>query len=396
LQWHKPQRETLRRLLRHPAYAGIYTWGRRAVDPARARPGRRGSGRTERAPRDCAVYLPDNHPAYISFDQYQNNLRRIERHRSRGPTPGPSRETVALLAGLVVCGRCGCRLQTRYTRTLRYQCQRRALDYAEPPCGGFNGEPLERFVCEQIFQVMTPSALELSLHAVEHCAQRRAALDQHWRLRLERARQDAARAFRQYDAVEPEDRLVARTLERRWEEALLAQRGLEEEYDRFVQEQPVPLGAAERAQIEALARDLPAIWHSERTTVAERRQVVRLLLDRVVVWASATSQALKVQLHWSGGTVTAHEITRAVRSWGQMAEADAIREYVHRGEALGWPARRLAEELNGAGYRTPRGRPFTAEGVRQLRSRGGPARPRRDERTAGPESDPSGAGAPAP
>lgn len=369
LHWHAPQRETLRQILRRPAYAGAYTWGRRAADPTRAVPQHRGTGRRELAAEDCAVFLPDNHPAYISWDQYQSNLRWLARHRRHGPTPGPARTTVALLAGLVVCGRCGCRMQTHYTRSLRYACQRRALDYAEPVCLSFGGEPLEQLVTEQVLEVVTPAAVELSFRAAADYHKQRAALDRHWQLRLERARQDTARAFRQYDAAEPENRLVARTLERRWEEALLAQRALDEEYDRFRQDQPVQLGAAERAQIEALAQDLPAVWRSPQTDVEERRQVIRLLVQQVVVWPSASSQELKVQVHWSGGTVTEHRVIRTVGSWEQVADVTAIWERVQTGATQGWTSGRVAAELNAAGYRTPRGLPFTAESVRQLRAR---------------------------
>jgi DNA invertase Pin-like site-specific DNA recombinase len=369
LHWHAPQRETLRQILRRPAYAGVYTWGRRAADPTRVVPQRRGTGRRERAAEDCAVFLPDNHPAYISWDQYQSNLRRLTHHRRHGPTPGPARTSVALLAGLVVCGRCGCRMQTHYTRSLRYACQRRALDYAEPVCLSFGGEPLEQLVDEQVLRVVTPAAVELSLRAAADYQQQRAELDHHWQLRLERARQDVARAFRQYNAVEPENRLVARTLERRWEEALLAQRALEEEYDRFAHEQPVQLSAAERAQIEALAQDLPAVWRSPQIGVEERRQVIRLLVQQVVVGPSASSQELRVHVHWSGGTVTEHRVIRTVKSWEQVADAPAIWERVQTGQAAGWTSHRVAAELNAAGYRTPRGLPFTAESVRQLRAR---------------------------
>jgi len=371
LHWHRPHRETLRQILRRPAYAGAYTWGRRPVDPSRVVPQHRGTGRRERAAEDCAVFLRDNHPAYISWDQYQSNLRSLTRYRRHGPTPGPARTTVALLAGLVVCGPCGCRMQTHYTRSLRYACQRRALDYAEPLCLSFGGEPLEQLVAEQVLLVVTPAAVELSLRAAADYQQQRAALDRHWQLRLERAGQDAARAFRQYHAVEPENRLVARTLERRWEEALLAQRGLEEEYDRFRQEQPVQLSAAERAQIAAVAQDLPAVWRSPRTSVEEKRQMIRLLVQEVVVWPSASCQELKVHVHWSGGTVTEYPVLRTVRSWEQVADIPAVWERVQVGAAQGWTSQRVAQELNAAGYRTPRGLPFTAESVRQLRSRRG-------------------------
>jgi hypothetical protein len=372
LRWRSPHRETLRQLMRNPAYTGAYAWGRYATDPRRVRPGRRGSGRVCRAPEDCPVFLRENHPAYLSWEQYQANLRHLEQHHRRGPVPSPARATAAVLAGLVVCGECGCRMQTHYIRTLRYVCQRRALDYAAPVCQSLAGAALEQLVREKVLEVVSPAALELSRRAAQECQRERAALDGQWRLRLERAAQDTARAFRQYDAVEPENRLVARTLERNWEEALLAQRSLEEQYHRFQQAQPVQLSPAERAQIEALARDLPALWQAPTTSVVEKRQVVRLLLQRVVVWAPSSCQEVRVQLHWTGGTVTEHQVRRGVRVWEQVAAAATVWQRVRSWHAAGWTSRRMADELNAAGHRTPHDRPFTAESVRQLLARGGP------------------------
>jgi len=224
-------------------------------------------------------------------------------------------------------------------------------------------------------QVVTPASLELSLRAAAACQRERAALDQQWQLRWERARHDTARAERQYDAVEPENRLVARTLERKCEEALLAQRALEEDYARFRQAQPHGLTAAERGEIETLARNLPTVWHGPQTGVTEKRRIVRLLLERVVVWAPASSPEVTVHLHWTLGTVTEHRVTRPVHTWRQMATAAAVRQQVRTWQAAGWSSRQMATELNAAGYRTPRGSPFTAESVRTLRARGGPGGP---------------------
>ena len=378
LQWHRPHRETLRSIVRRPAYAGAYTWGRRAYDPRRKVEGHRGRGRVERGPHDCAVFLPDNHPAYITWDQYQSNLQCLRRQRLRGPVPGPARQTVAVLAGLVVCGPCGCRMQTHYTPTLRYDCQRHALDYGRPACQCLVGEPLEQLVAEQILEVVTPAGLELSLRATVECQRERATLDRQWQQRLERARHDTARAHRQYDAVEPENRLVARTLERKWEAALLTQRALEEDYARLRQAQPHGVTAAEQAEIAALARNLPRIWHAPQTGVAEKRRIVRSLLERVVVWAPASSQEVTVHLHWSLGTVTEHRVKRPVRSWEQVAGVAVVRQQVEAGQAAGWSSRRIAAELNAAGYPTPRGKPFTAESVRQLRARGSLGEPGAD------------------
>jgi len=370
LQWHRPQRETVRLLLRNPAYAGTYTWGRHPLDPRRQVPGKRGSGRVERSPETCAVFLPNNHAAYLTWEQFQSNRQRIEKQRTRGPVPGPARQTVAVLAGLVVCGVCGCRMQTHYAKTLRYLCQRHALDYGTPTCQNVVGEPLERLIAEQILEVVRPASLELSLRAIAEYQQERATLEKQWQLRLERARQDTARAYRQYDAVDPGNRLVARTLERMWEEALLAERALEEDYTRFRETQPHRLTAAECAEIETLARDLPALWHAPQTGLTEKRHVVRTLVERVVIWAPATTQEVTVHLHWSLGTVTEHHVKRRVRSWNQVADIAAIRERLAARRTAGWSAERIATELNAEGYQTPLGKPFTSESVRQLFSRG--------------------------
>jgi DNA invertase Pin-like site-specific DNA recombinase len=372
LQWHTPHRETLRQLVCNPAYAGAYTWGRYATDPRRVQPGRRGSGRVRRQPDECAVFIRDNHPAYVSWEQYENNVRRLKQHRTRGPVPGPGRTTGALLAGLVVCGQCGCRMQTRYTRSLRYDCQRHCLDYAGPRCQSLAGAPLEQLVRDLVLEVVTPASLELSARAAQECQRERAAVDRQWRLRLERASQEADRAFRQYNTVEPENRLVARTLERTWEEALRAQRSLEEEYRRFQQTQPVRLSAAERAEIETLARNLPALWQASRTSFAEKRQIVRRLLQRAVVWAPASTQEVKVQLHWAVGTVTEHRVTRPVSVWKHVIGATGLWQRVQKLQTAGWTSRRIAEELNREGHRTPHGLVFTAESVRKLIERGGP------------------------
>jgi len=370
LQWHRPHRETLRQLLRRPAYAGTYTWGRRPIDPRRRQPGRPGTGRVEREPQDCAVFLPENHPAYITRERYEANVRRLGQQRRHGPVPGPARRTVAVLAGLVACGECGCRMQTHYAGALRYDCQRRALDYGTRPCQGVAGGPLERLAAEQILGVITPAGLELCLRAVAECEPEQAATEGHWRLRLARAEQEATRAARQYDAVEPEDRLVARTLERRWEQALLAQRSLEEDYARYRRDRPGRLTEAERAEIEALSCDLPAVWHAPDADIDAKRHVARLLLRRVVVWAPPSTGEVRVHLHRSFETITEHIITRPVRSWGQVAGVGSAIELITARREAGWPSARIAEELNATGYRTPHQKMFTAQTVRQLLSRG--------------------------
>jgi DNA invertase Pin-like site-specific DNA recombinase len=363
LQWHPPRRETLRQLVRSPVYAGVYTWGRHVVDPKRPHV------RREQAAEECKVFLRDNHAAYLSWDQYQSNLRRLKEQPRRGPRPGITRTTTATLAGLVVCGHCGSRMQTRYTRCLRYDCQRHALDGMASPCQSLTGGALEELVNSQVLEVVKPASLELSCKAAEQIDRERASVDRQWQLRLERARQDTDRAYRQFNAVEPENRLVARTLERRWEETLLAERMAQEEYNRFQQTQPSRLSVEEREAIEALSHNLPAIWQSPRTSVDDKRQVMRLLLQRVMVWSSRSTEQVKVELHWTGGAMTEHQLKRTVRSWSQLTDLSDMLAQIRSSRAAGKTSRQIAEELNATGQRGPHGKKLTAENIRQLLKR---------------------------
>ena len=368
IDWRRPLRETVRNVLRHPAYTGTYTWGRRPCDPKRAILGRRGTGRTVLAPEQCAVFIPENHAAFIDTEQFQRNLQRLASHSRRGPQPSPDREAVSLLAGRVFCGRCGARMQSHYSPQLRYECARRALDYGESRCGSLPGREIEQLASEQILVALEPASLELSLAAADRIESDRAEEERHWQLRLERARQDADRAFRQYDAVEPENRLVIRTLESRWEETLAELQRLTEEHDRFRASRPLKLSSSERRAIEELSTNMSRLWNSSALAVSEKRRVVELLLEKVVV-AHQGDERLTVRLHWNGGTVTEHQLTRRVRRWSDLSCYESIIAEIAELESRGCPSDNIAASLNTAGYRTCRGALFTSANVRQLRKR---------------------------
>ena len=166
---------------------------------------------------------------------------------------------------------------------LRYDCARGSADYAEPLCQTTPGRLLDELIAGRILAAITPAALEASLAAVADVEQQRRQLAEQWRTRLERARYDTERAARQFHAVEPENRLVGRELERRWEEALKNEQSLRCECEKSMRDLPASLTQAERAEVLALASDLPALWKAETTTAQDRQRVARLLLERVVV-----------------------------------------------------------------------------------------------------------------
>ncbi len=204
LQWRRPNRVTLSNLLHNPAYAGAYAYGRRPTDPRRKIPGRPSTGRTVAPMDQWEVLLKDQWPAYLSWEQYEQNLRQLEANTAQSlgvPRQGPS-----LLSGLLICGRCGLRMTTQYTNSghsLRYSCSRMAVDYAAPYCQSLVGAPLDTLLTEQVLQALEPAASEISLKVAEDLEQEHAEHVALWRQRLERAGYEVERAYRQYNAVEP-------------------------------------------------------------------------------------------------------------------------------------------------------------------------------------------------
>ena len=380
LEWHRPVRQTLRNLLRHPIYAGAYTWGRRATDPRRKIPGRPSTGRTFVPIEQCAVFLRDRCPAYIRWEQYQANRQRMADNRARCEHRGAVREGSALLGGLLVCGRCGSRLMVRYAQSHdsrptrenrpRYFCVRHTIDYGAPNCQSLEGTGLDALVARQMLTVLEPAALELSLSAAKDVERQRAQIDQHWQHRLERARYETDRATRQYHAVEPENRLVARELEHQWEKRLAEQRSVEEHYDQFRREQPSALSEAERERIRALSSDIPSLWHDPRTTHADRQAIVRCLVERVTVAVVGESQHVDVTIRWAGGFTSHHALVRPVARYEQLDNYESLLARILELREQKHTAAQIAEQLNREGYRPPKRRTtFNAEMVRQLISR---------------------------
>jgi DNA invertase Pin-like site-specific DNA recombinase len=370
LQWRRPNRVTLLNLLEHPAYAGAYRWGHRKIDPRRKKPGQRSSGRTFNRPEDCEVLLHDRLDAYITWEQFQANQKRLADNCTRAQGRGAPRQGSSLLSGLVVCGRCGRRMSTSYNQggsLLRYQCSRDAVDYAGPVCQGLAGAPLDALVGEQILLAIEPASLELSLAAADDLERERDRLHAHWRQRLERAAQEADRSWRQYHAVEPENRLVARELERRWEAALAAQRQLQEEHSRFLAEQPATLTAQQRQEILALADDLPGLWSAATTTPEDRQQIARLLLEQVSVRVIGQSEQVEVTLHWAGGTQSEHRLARPVDGYAQLSYYPRMRAWIEELREQGLSMEQIAQRLNEAGFRPPkRAAKFTGAMVTRL------------------------------
>ena len=368
LQWRRPNLAKLLDMLHHPTYAGAYVHGRRPVDPKRKKPGKRNSGQRLVPMEQWEFLIRDRLPAYISWEQYLKNQQRIAENDTRRKSPGPPREGPSLLSGLIVCGRCGYHMRVRYhgPKPYYYCLGGYALEGARSTCQTIGGLVLDDTIAEQAMKLLQPASLELSLRAAENIEQERYELHRHWQQRLERAKYDVDRARRQYDAVEPENRLVVRELERQWEVALIEQRKLGEAYHRFQSERPDRLSADQRAAIMSLACDIPALWKAASTTNADRQRLVRHLVDRVEVEVQGTSEVVDCTIHWKGGYKSQHEVIRPVKRYEQLRDYDRLKDRITQLRRQNWKMADIAEQLNKEGLRTSRGGYHNVDSVRQF------------------------------
>jgi DNA invertase Pin-like site-specific DNA recombinase len=391
LEWHRVNRPSLYNLFANPIYAGAYAYGVRPTDRRRQKPGRPGTGRRSCHIEGAEVFLPDRMPAYISWEQYERN--RAQLHANMAAQTGPVRAGSALLSGLLTCGRCGLRMTAIYNNnghTARYVCHRMKFDYGEPKCQSLKATPLDTMVVRVVLQALEPAAVEASLLVASDLEAERATLEQHWQQRRERACYAVERARRQYDAVEPENRLVARTLERAWEQALAEQAQLEAEYERFQHQRLQAPDSAEMAVIRSLAQDLPATWYAETTTQADRQTVVRLLLERILVEVVDASEQVRLECHWHGGNRTTHALVRPVARSTALSTYPALVARAADLHRAGSSFTAVAAILNQEAWRPPKRRDtFNADMVRRLLTTAGviERRPRRQRMLSGRQPD---------
>jgi DNA invertase Pin-like site-specific DNA recombinase len=384
LDWRRPNRVTLLNVLHHPIYAGAYRWGHREVDPRKKIPGRPATGRTLNSHDKCRVLIRDRFPAYISWDEFERNQAKLAENSTLGKLLSAPRHGPSILAGMVVCGRCGRRMLVGYgntggrssAKTLRYSCLREAIDYGGGACQSLSGAALELFVVERLLQAMSPASLELSLAAAEDIEHERKQLDEHWQRRLERSRYEVEQARGQYASVEPEHRLVARELERRWDGALRADEGLQAEYARFERECPRRLSLAERDQIGALSQDLPTLWRADTTEPEDRQAIARLLLEQVTVTVEGNTDRVDVELRWAGGFLSRHALSRPVQTYEQLSNYEELVRRIEAFRAQRKTLAQIAAALNAEGFRPPKRSPSFTKGIlscllRERRARAG-------------------------
>ena len=365
LVWSRPNRPSLHHMLTNPTYAGAYAWGRK-----------RSKGSAE-LPLEARWrhLLKDHHAAYISWSEFVDNQQRI----SSGRWPVRS-QSGGLLSGLLRCGVCGWKMRVTYNRGLqtaaRYQCHGGQLDYGGEKCQSFGAGPLDRHVSELLLSALSPAALEISVQAIAQVEADRGRQHQQWQNKRQRAQQEALHAQRQYECVDPANRLVAQNLEDRWEAALAAQSRLEYEYQDFCERLPRTLTASERAQLQVAAAGIDQLWQEEVLTQSEKSEIARLMMTEVRPTLIGNSERVIVEIQWQGGYRTQTELQRPVGRYQQLSYYDELRARVLELKEQGKTLTEVAAALNQEGWRPARKQQFTAQAVQILMGKNQPGKAR--------------------
>jgi DNA invertase Pin-like site-specific DNA recombinase len=402
LAWKPATLSAVIRILSNPAYAGTYVFGRWSYT------GERRSAKTGKtlphllSPEEWPVCLHDHHPAYLSWEEFVQNREQLRANWNREWRPGVAREGAALLQGIVYCGICGRKMSVQHRaqaehRSSSYLCDRGYAEGAVHLCQSMTARPVDAAVVAAFLDAVSPLQLEVALRVVDQIEQERAALRRQWELQLEQARYEARLAQRQYDAIAPDNRLVAAELERRWNEKLERVVHLEQASARAEQEGQWTLPAEQRATVRALAQDLPALWEAATTTNRERKQLLRFAIDAVHLDGRSAPGAIEIQIRWQTGTITLLRVKRLTPGEGSLkTPAEAVARIGELASTHSYAA--IAERLNAAGWQTAFGSPFTSQHVGYLCRRYGwgrgkghlPERAEPGEQTARPSRQGNG------
>ncbi len=372
IRWVEASYTAIHHVLTNPVYAGAYAYGKSRRETTLNASGVRGK-RVRKLPRsEWQVLIPDHHPGFIDWRTYEANQDRIAQNTRPGPhkAGGAVREGSALLQGLAACGHCGRRLHTHYrgrSSAPGYHCPGKVLVEGRGVyCLNIGGVQIDEAVTQAFLAALEPAKLAATVAAAERLEADRETSLRQWRLGVERATYEATRAERRYRAVDPDNRLVARGLEREWEERLSALEAAKAELSRREEARPWALSQDERSRLLALGADLAAVWRAATTTPRDRKELLRTLLEEIIVKVERDKATARLTLRWKGGALA--EIDLALpRSRPATIRTDEDTIALVRRLAALYPDAVIAGILNRQGRTTAYGHRFEAGRVASLR-----------------------------
>jgi len=370
LLWGRLSHSRVLGVLKNPTYAGVYGYGRYTSEKRLAEDGSIQSTIVCNPMAAWTVLLKEHHEGYISWEEHVQNQQVLANNRTNTQAlPSAAREGLALLQGLLVCAQCARHVTVRYTSnggiSPSYQCARAKLDgLSTTHCLSVRSQEIDAAISQRVLEAVRPAQLEIALHAYEELAQRQTAGERQWRLKIERATYEAQLAQRRYEEVDPANRLVAATLEQRWNTALEQVAVLTTAYTHHQQAQNSQELLQHREEVLALGKDLPRLWDAPTTTAKDRKRILRLLLKDITI--TRAEKVVSLQLRWQGGATEELRVPLRPKSYDRWRHTPDL---VHRIRTLARDLsdEQLVQQLNQEGVKTNKGNAFTVSGIRWIR-----------------------------
>jgi len=367
--WQPARYHAVLSVLKNPIYAGAYAYGRSKTMVRLEAGQKRVHRQVQRRREDWAVLILDHHLGYIDWDVYQSNQTMIAHNdNARGnAVRGPIKHGEALLAGLLRCGHCGAKLLAQYPgpRVIRYQCSGYLLNRDRACCVMFGGLRADRLVSEQLLQSLAPFGIEAAIDAIKSLQGASDERIHQKALALEHARYEVTRTRRQYDAVDPANRLVAAELERRWNQALTTEAQVEAELVTLQQGREHSLTDTQKRDLLSFARDLPILWDDPHSLPEHKKRLLRIALKEII--ATCEDETIRLVLHWQGGDHTQVEFQKIGTGRHRYVTDDDLVEIVRRLARIE-PDARVASILNRNQRRTAHGQNWTVKRICSLRN----------------------------
>jgi hypothetical protein len=376
LIWGRLTYERVLGVLKNPSYAGAYVYGRYRTKMLISTDGIICS-KIERAPIDeWQVLIKNHHEGYISWEEYLHNTALLQANQTNGVETmlsGAAREGLALLQGLLICGVCGRRLTVRYQGNGGlypvYECNwRKREGLTGKSCMCFRYDIVDPALTKRVFEVLKPKQIEIAVKSMEELERRNSAVDKQWSMRVQRAEYEAQLAQRRYEEVDPANRLVAATLEKRWNDTLVTLEQIKQQHRQFRREQHLELTSEQRKKVFALAQDLPRLWNAPTTRAKDRKRMLRLLIKDVTVEKTLEPKQLILHIRWQGGAIEDMHCDIPMRIQDRIRYKD---EFVSKIRILAekHTNAQIAELLNQEGLKSSKGKPFTPSAISWIRYR---------------------------
>ena len=357
-------------ILYNPGYTGAYVYGRYR-DQKRVDPQGLFIHHTVRLPKDqWEVLIQDHHPGYVTWETYEDNLKQLQNNRTNLDRSGPAREGIALLQGLMLCGKCGRRMTVRYTGNGGivpiYECKGRWEQGVRATCTTVPAPIVDQAIISRFMQVIQPAELDLAIQVMDKLINEEDDADKGWKLSLERSKYEVDRAERQYQQVEPENRLVARSLEARWNEKIMELVRVQEEYSQYQSRRSWRPTDQDKADILALAKELPRIWNAATTTAKDRKRILRMLIEDITLFAEARKPDIRLGLRWRNQCREEVHATKPLPKGTARKHTPQTVELVGK-LALTMSDDQIAAHFNESCWLTPEGRLFTVDSIKWIR-----------------------------